>query len=248
MASATLPPPEAPEPVNSFGRIIGVIFSPKATFESIVRRPSWILPILLLTIVTLGVVGSFVHRVGWSAFFEKQDAASSRFQQASPEQQRQQLNAQVKYGPPFVYVIAGISTAIGAVIVAAILFGVFSGLMGAKVNFKTSMAIVTHAWVPGLILALLGILIIFVKDPSTVDLQNLVASNAGAFLASDSSKWLVSLLGAIDIFSFWYMSLMAIGFSAAAPKKLSFGKAFVTIFLLWAVYVVCRAGIVGAFS
>jgi hypothetical protein len=94
----------------------------------------------------------------------------------------------------------------------------------------------------------LGILIIFVKDPSTIDLQHLVASNGGAFLASDSSKWLVSLLGSIDIFSFWYMILMAIGFSAAAPKKLSFGKAFATIFFLWAIFVVCRAGIVGAFS
>ncbi len=248
MASPAVQHQESPESYNSFARLVGVIFSPKATFESIARRPNWLLPILLLTIVTLAVVGFFGHRVGWRAFFEKQDANSSSFQQASSEQQERSLEGQVKYGPPFVYVTAAISSVIGAVIVAAILFGVFSGLMGAKFSFKTSMGIVTHSWVPGVIVALLGILIIFVKDPSTIDLQHLVASNGGAFLASDSSKWLVSLLGSIDIFSFWYMILMAIGFSAAAPKKLSFGKAFATIFFLWAIFVVCRAGIVGAFS
>ena len=45
MATATLQQaPEAPEKVNSFGRIVGVIFSPKETFESIARRPTWLVP------------------------------------------------------------------------------------------------------------------------------------------------------------------------------------------------------------
>jgi len=34
------------------GRIIGVFFSPKNTFEDIVRKPSWMLPIVLLTVLS----------------------------------------------------------------------------------------------------------------------------------------------------------------------------------------------------
>ena len=47
MASATLPSAEVPERGNSFARIFGVLFSPKATFQSIVRRPTWLVPIML---------------------------------------------------------------------------------------------------------------------------------------------------------------------------------------------------------
>jgi hypothetical protein len=237
-----------PESTNAIGRIFGALFSPKVTFQSIARRPTWLAPIVLLSLVSLGLVGLFGHRVGWRGFFEKQDSNSSRFEQISPEQQRQTLDNQVKYGPPFVYGVAAISTIIAAVVIAAVLLGVFNGLGGARFGFKTSLGIVAHAWMPGLILGLLGALVLFLKDPSTIDLQNLVASNAGAFASSNSPKWLVTMLTSLDVFSFWYMILMAIGYSAAAPKKLSFAKAFFTIFGLWFVYVLVRVGLTAAFS
>jgi hypothetical protein len=41
---------------------------------------------------------------------------------------------------------------------------------------------------------------------------------------------------------------MGIGYSAANPKKISFGKALVTIVVAWAIYVVCKVGIAAAFS
>ena len=45
---------------SSFGRIFGVLFSPKPTFEAIVRRPTWILPLMLFVFV--GVAATFrVH-------------------------------------------------------------------------------------------------------------------------------------------------------------------------------------------
>jgi hypothetical protein len=248
VSTTAAPVAEAPERVNALGRLVGVIFSPKSTFESIARRPNWLLPIVLLTIATLSIIGLFGRRVGWQAFFEKQDAASSRFEQSSAEQQRQALQAQVRYGPIAIYGIGAITSVLAALVVAAVFFGVFNWFFGAKFGFKTSLAIVSHAWVPGIILALLGVFVLFVKDPSTVDLQNLVASNGGAFLTSDAPRWQVSLLSSIDVFSFWYMILMAIGYTAAAPKKLSFGKAFVTIFFLWAIVVIFRVGSAAAFS
>ena len=248
MSSSPAVAAAAPESTNAIGRMLGVLFSPKATFESIARRPTWLAPIILLSLLSLGLVGLFGHRVGWRGFFEKQDSNSSRFEQISPEQQRQTLDNQVKYGPPFVYGVAAVSTIIAAVIIAAVLLGVFNGLGGARFGFKTSLGIVAHAWVPGLILALLGMLVLFVKDPTTIDLQNLVASNAGAFASGNSPKWLVAMLTSLDVFSFWYMILMAVGYSAAAPKKLSFAKAFFTIFGLWLVYVLVRVGLTAAFS
>jgi Yip1 domain len=248
MADAVVQAPEAPKTDNAISRIIGVLFSPKATFESIARRPTWLAPVVVMCVLFLGVVGTFGHRGGWLPYFQKQIATNSRMQQMSPEQQQQVLQAQLKYGPPVAYAEAPIVPTLLVVIVAAVFLGVFNGLAGAKLSFKTSMGIVAHAWMANIISGILGIVIVAVKDPATVDLQNIVASNAGAFLSSDSSKWLVSLLGSIDIFSFWTMILLAIGYAAAAPKQLTTGKAFAWIFVVWLAFVVVKVGLVAAFS
>jgi hypothetical protein len=248
MASPTIQAPESAERVNSIGRVFGVIFSPKATFESIARRPTWLLPMLLVTLISLSIIGLFGHRVGWRSFFEKQAANSSRFQQLPPDQQERSLQLQLKYGPPYVYAIGAISPAIAAVVIAAVFLGLFNLVFGARLGFKTSLSIVAHSWMTGVVSGLLGVLIIFLKDPSTVDLQNLIASNAGAFLSSDSPKWLIALGTSFDLFTFWTMILMAIGYSVAAPKKLSFGKAFVSIVVVWLLVVLLRVGAAAAFS
>jgi hypothetical protein len=249
MASATIQAPEAQEPVNSIGRIFGALFSPKATFESIVRRPTWLVPTIVLSILFLAVVGTFSHRGGWPSFFEKQLSSNSRYQQMPADQQQRMLEAELKYGPPVAYVEGFIVPALLIVIVAAVFFGVFNGLLGMKFSFKTSLGITAHAWVPQIISGLLGVLIILIKDPSTIDLQNLVASNAGAFLSSESPKWMVSLLSSFDLFAFWTIFLLALGYSLIpSKKKLSLGAAFFYIFGVWLVWVLVKAGAVAAFS
>jgi hypothetical protein len=250
MASATTPTVGAPEPerVNSIGRLFGVFFSPKATFESIARRPSWLAPLVLLCLVALGVVASFSYRGGWPSFFRRQVENSSRFQQMPPDQQQRVLAAQIKYGPRVAYVQVIAVPFVAAVVVAAIFLGMFNLLSGTQLGFKTSLGVVSHSFLPGLISGLLGILVILLKDPSTVDLQNLLASNAAAFLSSDAPRWQIALLGSLDLFSFWEMVLLALGYSAAAPKKITFGKGLVSIVGVWLVYVLLKVGLTAAFS
>jgi len=248
MSDVAVQVPEAPERVNSFGRILGALFSPKATFESIARRPTWFAPIVVLTVLSLVVIGWFGHRVGWRSFFEKQMQNSSRVQQMTPEQQEQVLQMQVKYGPPFVYAIGAVSPTIVFLIEAAVLLGLFNGLAGAALNFKTSLAVVAYAASPSVIRGLLGILVVLLKDPATVDLQNLVASNASIFLSNDAAKWLMALARSIDIFIFWPLVLMAVGYHCAAPKKLSTGAAFAWIFAVYAIIVLATVGLTAAFS
>ena len=250
MASPIAPTAQTPEPerVSSIGRIVGVFFSPKATFESIARRPSWLAPIVLLCLASLGVVASFSYRGGWPSFFQRQVESSSRFQQMPPDQQQRVLAAQLKYGPRVAYAQVVIVPFLAALIVAAVFLGVFNMLGGTQLKYATSLGIVSHSLLPGLISGLLGILVIFLKDPSMVDLQNLVASNAAAFLPGDSPRWQIALLGSFDLFSFWTMILLAMGYRAAAPKKISLGKGLVSIIGVWLIYVVVKVGLTAAFS
>jgi hypothetical protein len=186
MADATVQAPEAPKSDNALSRIFGVLFSPKATFESIARRPTWLLPVLLLTVLSLGVLGIFGQRGGWPAYLQKQMAASSRFEQLPADQQQRALEQTLKFAPRFAYFEVVIVIFGAIVITSAILFGVFNGLSGTKLKFKTSLGIVAHASMTGLVSGILGIVIVSLKDPATIDLQNIVASNAGTFLSSDA--------------------------------------------------------------
>jgi hypothetical protein len=252
MASPVTPSPEAAPSVSSIGRIFGAIFSPKPTFESIAQRPTWILPLVLISILSVVTIFIFSQRVGWRSFMIRQDQQNSRLQkqmdQMTPEQRDKMLDQQTKIAPIFGYVFGVLGIFIVAVIIATVLMVAFNMMIGGGIGFTTSLGIVTHSWVPGIIGGLLGILVLFLKDPSTIDLQHLVAANAGAFLSDDAPKWQEALLSSFDLFTFWSMILMGIGYSAANPKKISFGKALGTIVVVWAVYVVCKVGLTAAFS
>lgn len=248
MASPVTPTPEAPASDNSISRIFGALFSPKATFASIAARPTWLAPLILMCLLSVVVIAIFGQRVGWHDFMVRQIESNSRTAQLPAEQKSQIIAQQEKYASITSYAGVVVGTFVGAVVVAAIFMGVFNLFGGTKIEFKTSLGIVSYGWAPGIVAGLLGILILFLKDPSTVDIQNLVASNPAALLADGSPKWLVSLLGSLDIFSFWMMILMAFGYSATNPKKLSFGKAFGSILGVWLIYVVLKVGLTAAFS
>ena len=252
MASAATPSPAPTGSDNSFGRIFGAIFSPKPTFESIAQRPTWIVPLILIILVSALVIAVFGQRVGWRNFMIRQNQQNSRAQkqmeQMTPDQREHMLDQQTKIAPIFGYVGVTLGTIIGALLVAAVLMVVLNLSSGAKIPFVTSLGIVSYSWVPAIIGGLLGILIMFIKDPATVDIEHLVASNAGAFVSDDSPKWLVTLLTSFDIFVFWTMILMALGYSATDPKKISFGKALVTIVIVWIFYIAVKVGFTAAFS
>lgn len=240
----------APEPaqIGTVGRLVGTLFSPKQTFADIARRPSWIAPIVLISLLALLVTAIFSQRVGWRAFMEKQFANNKRMEQMSPEQRQQALDQALKITPIIAYAGAVLGTTIVALIVAGVLLGIFNVLAGAGLNFKTSLGIVSHAWMPSVVGLLIGILVLFLRSPETIDIEHLIASNLGAAVSDESPKWLMTLATSIDIFTFWTIGLMAIGYSAANPKKISVGKAFAYVLLVWVAYVFVHTGWVAIFS
>lgn len=254
MVTTATPAPEAPAPesANSFGRIFGVIFSPKATFDSIARRPTWLIPVLLGVVVGLSVTFVIGKTIGWRMVVEKrisQSASAQKQMEQLPADQRENaINQQAKFSAYFVYPINVIAPFLGALLVALIYWGAFNGIYGTKLGFLTSLGIVSYGWIPQLISYLLAIPILFMKDPATVDINNIVASNPGALLSDDAARWLSALLSSVDIFSLWTIILFAIGFRAADPKKLSFGKAFTVVLLVWSFGVLVKVGIASAFS
>jgi Yip1 domain len=248
--TASMPAPDAqsqPE-ISPIGRIVGVFFSPKATFEDIVRKPSWVLPVVLLTLFSIGVSFVINQRIDWRQFMSQQIEKSPRSANLSAEQKERQIEGGAKFTPVVTWVIGVCGPILFALVVALAMWGAYNLLGGANTNFGTSFAITSHAALTGLVSSLLFILVLYLKPPGTVDMENPVATNLAVLLPDDAAKWLIALLKSIDVFTFWTLILLAIGFATTNPKKLKGSKAFVIAFSVWAVYVVFRVGGAWIFS
>ncbi|MFI5093701.1 MAG: YIP1 family protein [Candidatus Acidiferrales bacterium] len=251
MATTTAVSPAAPEPqpqMSAISRVFGVLFSPQKTFEDIVRKPGWVVPIALLTLLSIAVSFGLNQRVNWRDFIGQQIDKSPQASQLSPEQKEQRIEAGAKFAPISTYVFGVLGPILVALIVALVMWGAYSLLGGISTTFGTAMAITSHAFMTGLISSPLFLLIIYLKAPGTIDMENPIATNLAAFLPDDSAKWLVALCKSFDVFTLWTLILLAIGFAVVNPKKLKGGKSYMIAFGVWAAFVVCRVGFAFIFS
>jgi Yip1 domain len=205
MATTSMPAPEAQTAISPVGRIMGVLFSPKATFEDIVRKPSWVAPVVLLTLLSVCVSFAINQRINWREFMSQQIEKSPAAANMSSEQKEQRIEGGVKFSPLFTYAVGLAGPILATLCVGLVMWGGYNLVGGANTNFGTSFGITSHAFFTGLVSSplLILILILYLKPVGSVDLDNPVAANLGAFLPEDSAKWLVALCKSIDIFSFW---------------------------------------------
>jgi len=187
------------------------------------------------------------QKVDWRDVAAKRIEESPRAANLSPEQKEQQIAMSAKISPGFAWGIGICWPILQAVIVASVMLLAYNVIGGAGARFGTSMGITAHAYFPWILYSLLFVLILYLKAPGTVDLENPIATNVGAFLPESTPKALMSLGKSIDIFSIWTLLLISLGFTAANPKKLK-GKAFGIALAVWAVYTAVKMGGAWIFS
>lgn len=237
-ASAPVVEPEAK--ISPFGRIIGVLFSPKSTFEDIARKPSWILPVVISTILGIVATVSLNQRMNWRQYLSEQFEKNPQTAQLSPEQKEKQLDITVKVTTYIVYAAGILGSILFAVIVGGVLMLAYNLLGGARATFSQSLAIASHTLMVGLVSTPIFLLVVFLRDKGSIDPNNPVATNLGAFLPEESAKWLMTLCKSIDIFTIWTLVLIAIGFAAVNPKKLKGAKSYIIAFSIWGALVVVK--------
>jgi hypothetical protein len=162
---------------------------------------------------------------------------NARLDQMPQDQKDRMLENQVKYAPKFAFAFGIVFTAVFVLFMTLVYWGAFNLFNGAALTFKTAFGIASHAFVPLIISSLLAIIILLIKPHGDVDPEHFLASNVGAFLPDDAPKWLEALGQSLELFWIWTLALAALGFSAASPKKIKPAGAFLTVYGLWAVWV-----------
>src|ERR1035438_5138089 len=218
----------APEPqpagMSEAARLVGVFFEPTKTFEDVAERPRFWVPLILVLTLALVYLFLFSQHVGWERMLRQQFESSSRSTQLSPEQRDMQMQMGLKFASVGAYVGILIGMPVGYLIWAAILLGIVKGILSAPVRFKQVYAAICYAGMPGLLMTILAIVVMYLKSPDDFNIQNPLVFNPGAMLEkATTSKFIYSLASALDIFRLWTLVLVGLGLKAAGGKKLSMG-------------------------
>jgi len=114
-------------------------------------------------------------------------------------------------------------------------------VFGGTATYKQLFAVTAHTQLIGVIATILTIVILFLKDPSDVDVQNLLASNLGPLISAETSKFLHALAISMDLFSFWLIYLLGSG--VAICGRLSRTKGIMAVVIPWLIVVLIKCGL-----
>jgi hypothetical protein len=245
--TGTAAPNETPEVPTSglFGRLSAIFFEPGKVFEEIKRRPTWLGIFLVLALVVIAGQYVAVTRVDYETYM-RQALTWNPFTKNMAEEQIQKILSQPRsaFQQYMQVALAPVNLLIAFLFLAGVFLLAFV-LMGASLTYKKALAVTFWAMAPpAIILTPLAIVLMLVKEPDSLDVIDIsrnVASNLSVAVDEKTNPLLHSLLARIDLFSFWTIYLLALGFSTVAGTKL--GKAAAVVLALWGVYVVIRVGI-----
>ncbi len=237
----------AAAPTSFAQRLIGIYFEPTRTFAEVSRNRSWLGIFIILAVLAMGMSYVLNTRIDRETRIRKSLEMSPI---KIPEEKKEEVvKAALEREPGimerFNFVFAPISIFVIYLIVAAALLLVFV-LMGAGLTFKDTL---TVSWwgmgPPGIIFTVLSIVLMYLKDPDKLELDPSmnVASNLGILVADHKAHpVLASLLSSIDVFTFWSIALLSIGFAAFSNGKLTTKKAATSVIGLWLLWVLGKAG------
>ena len=258
-------PPQEPARIGWAGRLIGTLFSPGETFEDVNRKPTWLAPFIISVAITLAGSAFFEWRVkpNWDKFFQTmiEKRLGQPLKELPPERQAQiqkqlewqKMFAKTDFSSPLLILISVGKFVISHIFAFLIPAGVFAlGLMfmQAKTTFKKILSVVAWSWcATTLVSIIVTVAALMVRDSESLkdfnlnDTAGIVPTNLAVILPSGTAPFLNSIAGSLDIFTIWYLILLAIGFAAiAGAKNFKPGKTATLVFGVWVVWVLIKAG------
>lgn len=225
--SESAPEPSAPPPTpqSFFSRLIGVYFSPGEAFQEIGRAPRFLVPMIVLALLTMAIVIVASQRISFEqvAMQRIDDAvAEGKIPADRAEVQKEQTKKFMSVFKYVIPVIGGIFSVLMALAIAG-LAKLISSLMGVENTFKPLFSATLYAILAvSIVSGVVGTILLFLKPVEEIDPNNPVGSNVAALLSMAGvkglPKFVTSLLAYLDVFYIWKVALLGIGYAAVSRK------------------------------
>lgn len=236
MTETTAAPELAPLP-GLFARFIGIVTSPKATFEAVVRNPRWVG--MLMVICVLSGASQFALTAT-----ERGRAAALEFQVKKMEQMGMTVTDETyaKMQESQTSTMARVFSLVGIFIIfplffvllpAAILYAIFNAIMGGTAQFSQITAVLVHSWVVLTVGGFLTTALNVARGTMTTSVVNL-----GVLLPMlTEGSFAANLAGSIDLVRIWFLIVLAMGLGVLYKRKTS--NIAIGLFSVYALFAVC---------
>jgi hypothetical protein len=204
----------APAGDHLLARLVGVVFSPRDTFERIVARPRWVSALALITLVVAGA--SFIllsTETGQMAMVDQQIRQSENFGQTVSDEQYAQME---RMAPMMRYFVGGsqlVFIPLMTLVTAGLLFAFFNAGLGGDATFKQVMAVVSHSGAISLLQQLFLVPLNYARGS--------MSTNLGVFARAfaDDTSFIARFLGMIDLFIIWWLIVLSIGLAVLYRRR-----------------------------
>jgi hypothetical protein len=196
-------------------RFIGIVTSPKATFEAVVAHPKWLGMLALVTIiVAAGVSLPLMTEAGRRAQLDQQVDAMESFGVQVTDEAYARMEQGTRMAAITTFISILVVGPLMSLIIAGILFGVFTALMGGQASFKQLFAVYVHST------AITAVAQIFMGPLNYFRGSMASATNLAVLLPMiDERSFLGRLFGMIDLFWIWWLILLAIGLGVLYKRR-----------------------------
>jgi hypothetical protein len=220
-----------------FATLLGVYFSPAQAFLGLLKRPPILAALAGLVAVNLAFTAIWTAKVEPREFMKAQIEEAGRWDQIPAERRDEVLDQQVRILPFMAWGGALLGGPIFVLLAGALYLFVFRFFYASDVNFRQAMAVVALTFLAvGLVSSPLTMLTLFLKGDWSLNPQSALQANLAVAVEREAvPKPLYALLESFDLFSFWVLFLLAVGFGLASRRSTT--SAFWGVAAPWALFV-----------
>jgi hypothetical protein len=239
MAEAIVETGTTPAPMGLLPRFVGIVTSPADTYRAAVAHPRWLGMLALVTLIMmLGTALPMTTEAGQQAAI---DAQVRQMESIGFQVNDQMYEGMQRGAGRMAYTTAAgvlVMSPIMSLIIALILWVVFTAVMGGTASFKQAFTVVVHAG------AITALSVAFIAPLNVLRGEMTTAANLGVLLPMlEPGSFMARLAGMIDVFTIWWVVVLAIGLGVLYRRKTS---SIATG--LFAVYAVIALGLAAVMS
>lgn len=161
MSAAPATRPSTPAPMSETARLINTFIAPSKTFTDLKRVRRWWVPWLLITVISYALVAVVAQKIGFQQVTENQLKLSPKraeqLEKLPPDRRARQMAVAVTFTKAISYAIPAVNL-LFFLVIAAVLMATLNFGAGAEIPFGTALAVVTYAYLPGLVRVLLAVI------------------------------------------------------------------------------------------
>lgn len=232
--------------LTQWQRVTNTFAAPSKTFADIKRgNKSWWLPLIIGALFSYILFGAIVQKIGMQQVVDNQvrmdPKAQERMANTPPEQRA--MGNKIAVGIIEGVFIGGPVLAMGVVaVMSLVLMATINFGFGGRAKFSEIFAVSYYAWLPEILRAILGTIVIYSgMAPESFNIKNFAPTNLGAFLDPvETNKALYTLATWVDAVTIWRLVLLGMGIAIVAGTKRKSG--YIAVFGWWVLMLLIAVG------